>query len=57
MNKKKPDLKLSTVPFRAKEWADITPVRLCHGQRPKKTADNTPGKSESATEDNVDKVC
>lgn len=56
LNKKKTDLKLSTIPFHAKEWADITPVRLCHGQRPKKRADKSPTK-EKATEDNVDKVC
>ncbi|PFX35000.1 ATP-dependent DNA helicase Q4 [Stylophora pistillata] len=54
LNKKKEDLKLSTIPFRAKEWADITPVRLCHGQRPTKKAHETPTVVR-APEGNVDK--
>jgi len=51
LNKKVADVKLSSLPFRANYWADITPIRLCHGQRPKKR-DDVPAKK-----DDVDKVC
>jgi len=53
LNKKKVEEKKSSLPFRKKDWADITPVRLCHGQRPKKK--DSP--KEITIEGNVDKVC
>jgi len=52
LNKKKTEEKASSLPFRKKDWADITPVRLCHGQRPKKEH-NILAKKESTTEDEV----
>lgn len=45
------DIKLSTLPFRANNWADITPIRLCHGQRPKK------GDELAVNKDDINKVC
>ncbi|XP_068721957.1 ATP-dependent DNA helicase Q4-like isoform X2 [Montipora capricornis] len=36
LNKKKPEEKASSLPFCKKDWAGITPVKLCHGQRPRK---------------------
>ena len=33
-----------------RNWADITPVRLCHGQRPQK--DEKEAKSDKTVDDN-----
>ena len=55
MNKKKTEGKETSLPFRKKDWAGVTPVRLCHGQRPKKG--DSSAKEESTAEDNGDKVC
>lgn len=51
LNKKVADVKLSLLPFHANNWADVTPIRLCHGQRPKKR-DDVPAKK-----DDIDQVC
>lgn len=56
LNKKKADEKTSSLPFCKKDWADITPVRLCHGQRPKK-GDTLANKESTSTENDVNEVC
>lgn len=51
LNKKKPEEKTSSLPFRKKDWEGITPVKLCHGQKSRKAY--TMSEKESSVEVSV----